>query len=76
MSLSASWTAQEELSFMKFLVDYKAEAGDDGSFKSATFQKAALHIGPFHKRKAIKNAKSCMNKYSMFCKIYRIIHAI
>jgi hypothetical protein len=63
MVLSAYWTADEELSFVDFLVDHKAKASDGVNFKAATFQKAAQHLAPFLKCGAAKTAKSCGNKY-------------
>src|SRR6266700_269493 len=67
MAPSAVWTTKEEASLIAFLVDHKAEAGDGGSFKATTFQKAAKHLAPMLKCGAAKNAKSCSNKYGAVC---------
>jgi hypothetical protein len=46
MAPSAIWTPAEETALVDFLVDNKAEAGDGGNFKKATFQRAANNIAP------------------------------
>jgi hypothetical protein len=59
-----------------FLVDNKAEAGDGGNFKKATFQRATTSIAPLHERGPVKTVKGCQNKWSSFRKLYRVIRAI
>ena len=72
MATSAYWTASEELTLIKFLVAHKAEAGDGGSFKATTFQKAAKHLAPLLECGAAKNVKSCGNKYCVVTHIFRL----
>ena len=36
--MPAVWTSCEEAALVDFLVENKAEAGDGGNFKNATFQ--------------------------------------
>ena len=72
MATFAYWTASEELALVKFLVAHKAEAGDGGSFKATTFQKAEKHLAPLLEHGATKNAKSCGNKYCAVSYIFRL----
>ena len=37
---AASWTTQDEVNLLNFLVEHASAAGDGGNFKSATFQAA------------------------------------
>lgn len=64
MAPSAIWTVAEETAFVDFLIDNKAEAGDGGNFKNATFQRAATVIAPLCERGAAKTVKSCQNKWA------------
>jgi len=64
MAPSAIWTLAEETALVDFLVDNKAEAGDGGNFKKATFQRAMTSIAHLHERGAPKTVKSCQNKWA------------
>ena len=74
MAQKALWTAAEEQALVEFIVDHKAEAGDGGNFKQATFQQAALHLAPLHQRGTAKAAKTCSNKYSAVCHAFLSIY--
>jgi hypothetical protein len=65
MAPSATWTTVEETKLVDFFVANKAEAGDGGNFKKATFQFALAVITPFHDHGAAKTVKSCQNKWAM-----------
>lgn len=67
MAPLAHWIPSEELALIDFLIAHKAEAGNGGSFKATTFQKAAKHVSPLLERGAVKNGKSCGNKYCAVC---------
>jgi hypothetical protein len=62
--LSAVWVLTKEVAFVQYLSDHISEAGDNGSFKKHTFERAAAHITPYHEHRLVKAAKSCKNKYS------------
>lgn len=64
MAPTAIWTLAEEAALLDFLVENKAEAGDGGNFKQATFQRAVESIKPLFKRGAAKTVKSCQNKWA------------
>ena len=67
MAPSAIWTPAEEAALVDFLVDNKAEAGDGGNFKKATFQRAANKIAPLRECGAAKTVKSIQNKWATVC---------
>jgi len=50
-----------------FLHDNRAEAGDGGSFKKSTFQRAAQYIASFRGNGQAKDVKSCQNKWTAVC---------
>jgi hypothetical protein len=62
---SAVWTPAEEIVLLDFLVDNKAEAGNGGNFRKTTFQRASESISHLCQRGAVKNVKSCQNKWAM-----------
>ncbi|TFK22797.1 hypothetical protein FA15DRAFT_671125 [Coprinopsis marcescibilis] len=72
----ASWTSAEETALLEFLVDHKSEAGDNGMFKLATFEKAAASIADLLTKGTVKTAKVCQNKYSAFRTTHRMIKLI
>ena len=65
MAPSAIWTPAEEA-----IVDNKAEAGDGGNFKKATFQRAANSIAPLHEHGAAKMVNSIQNKWTTASHFY------
>ena len=64
MAPSAIWTPAEEAALVDFLVDNKAEAGDGGNFKKATFQRAVNSIAPLCECGTVKTVKSIQNKWA------------
>ncbi|KAF5312245.1 hypothetical protein D9619_003790 [Psilocybe cf. subviscida] len=76
MSNNASWSLREEASFLNFLIDHRAEAGDGCNFKKATMQQAAQHIQPLHVRGGAKTQQTCKNKFTAFRKLFRIVRAV
>ncbi|KIK81614.1 hypothetical protein PAXRUDRAFT_155678, partial [Paxillus rubicundulus Ve08.2h10] len=45
----ASWTEEEETSFINFLISEAASSGDEG-FNKTTFQEAASKLNSFNKQ--------------------------
>jgi hypothetical protein len=76
MAPTATWTPAEETALVDFLVDNRADAGDGGNFKKATFQKASNHLAPLLGSGAAKGVKSCQNKWAAFRRLYKVIRAI
>ncbi|KAF8157938.1 hypothetical protein B0H34DRAFT_797371 [Crassisporium funariophilum] len=76
MPTGAVWTSAKETAYVDFLVHHVAEAGNGGNFKTATFQQAVSHLAPLIERGTVKTMKTCWNKWTAFCKICCIIHAI
>jgi hypothetical protein len=66
----AFWTSAEESAFVDFLVDNKAEAGDGGNFKTATYQGALGHVAPLYERGAAKTVKVLRNKWTAVCSLH------
>lgn len=62
-SLKASWNDEETSGLVDFLWEHKAEAGEGGNFKDATFNTAAQHIAPFWRSGSVKTAKHCKTKW-------------
>jgi len=73
MAPSAIWTPAEETALVDFLVDNKAEAGDGGNFKKATFQRAANNVAPLRECGAAKTVKSCQNKWASVILFYSVV---
>jgi hypothetical protein len=76
MPAANTWISAEEVALVAFLHDNRAEAGDGGSFKKSTFQRAAQYIASFRGNGQAKDVKSCQNKWTALRKIYRVIQAI
>ncbi|KAF5341817.1 hypothetical protein D9611_001842 [Ephemerocybe angulata] len=70
------WNAEEEAAFCDFLVEHKAEAGDNGTFKKTTYEKAARAISHLRTKGGAKDASSCMNKWNSMRKTYRVVTAL
>ena len=70
MAPSAIWTPVEETALVDFLVDNKAEAGDGGNFKKATFQRAANSIAPLCECGTAKTINNIQNKWTTASHFY------
>lgn len=58
------WTEAETTALVDYLVEHRAEAGDGGNFKAASFNNAAKHIAPLLNRGLVKTAKTIKTKWS------------
>ncbi|TFK17172.1 hypothetical protein FA15DRAFT_605615 [Coprinopsis marcescibilis] len=74
--MKAHWEDEEHVAFLKYLVEHKAEAGDNGMFKDTAMEHAAAAIAHLQVRGAVKDTKICQNKYGAFRRIHRVIEAI
>ena len=61
---TARWNEAEETAFLDFLIEHKAEAGDGGIPKAATFNAAAVAIAPLRIGGAPKTGKMCRTKFN------------
>jgi hypothetical protein len=71
----AYWNDQEVTALVDYLVEYRAEAGDGGNFKSATFNAAANHIAHLLSQGPVKTGKMCKTKWNSVC-IFQSIFAL
>lgn len=62
--LIASWSKEAEFALVHFLVEHKAEAGDNGKFKDMTWTAAADEMAKYHEKGAVKTAKMCKGKWA------------
>ncbi|KAI6020361.1 hypothetical protein BKA83DRAFT_4016032, partial [Pisolithus microcarpus] len=60
----AQWCDEEVKALVKFLYDHRAEAGDNGNFKSSTYHAAAEHIAPLLKDGPPKTSAAVKNKWT------------
>lgn len=60
----ANWNDAETLALVNYLWEHRAEAGDGGTFKDATFNAAAAHIAREWTTGAVKTAKRCKTKWA------------
>ncbi|KIN94545.1 hypothetical protein M404DRAFT_167969, partial [Pisolithus tinctorius Marx 270] len=68
------WNHEETAALVRFLHDNRHEAGDNGNFKMATYQAAALHIANYCTDGPPKNYQAVRNKWTGYIrKIYRDI---
>ena len=62
------WTPEEEEQLILFLVPWKSEAGDGGSFKSVVWMAAVQEMAKVPPTKGIvKISAACSLKYSCVC---------
>ena len=61
------WTDADELAFINFLLDHKAEAGDGGSFKANIWNAAAVEMLKHTTKGGTKVAGKCKAKYVVVC---------
>jgi hypothetical protein len=64
------WTDADELAFINFLLEHKAEAGDGGSFKANIWNAAAAEMLKHTTKGGPKVAGKCKAKYVSVCSIH------
>ncbi|KAG6372386.1 hypothetical protein JVT61DRAFT_7849 [Boletus reticuloceps] len=70
----AKWTPIKVTHFVSYLHEHRDECGDNGSFKEATYNAAAAHIGPyFNGIGCVKTGKMVASKWSSLKTIYNAI---
>ncbi|KAI0245014.1 hypothetical protein BJV78DRAFT_1103007, partial [Lactifluus subvellereus] len=69
----ASWSPEDEMELIRFLIDHRAEAGDGFNFKTATFNAASAVLDPKKQKGATKTGKVCKNKWGQLKGIYLVI---
>ena len=60
----AVWNETETSALIDYLVQHKAEAGDGGNFKDATYNAAAEHITSLKTTGPAKSGKMCKTKWA------------
>ena len=59
----ASWTREEEITFLDYLVKHQSKSAR-GGFTNTVIHEAIVSIAPLHKQGAVKNKSHGMNKWS------------
>ena len=59
----ASWTREEEITFLDYLVKHRSKSAH-GGFTNTVIHEAIVSIAPLHKQGAVKNKSHSMNKWS------------
>ncbi|KAJ7718237.1 hypothetical protein B0H16DRAFT_1425954 [Mycena metata] len=72
----AVWLERDEKHLIEYLIEHKAEAGDNGNFKSSTFRGAAEHLEVTRTKGAKKTARSCEAKYRQLRKLWALVDVI
>ncbi|KAI6110156.1 hypothetical protein EDD16DRAFT_1486905 [Pisolithus croceorrhizus] len=62
--MKAQWCDKEVRALVRFLYDHRAEAGNNGNFKSSTYHAAARHIAPLLKDGLPKSSAAIKNKWT------------
>jgi hypothetical protein len=60
----AVWNDAETSALVDFFWTHRAESGDGGTFKDASYNAVAEHIAPHWTSGPIKNAKRCKTKWA------------
>jgi hypothetical protein len=60
----AKWNDTETTELVQYLWEHRAQGGDGGTFKPATFKAAAEHIAPYHTLGPVKTTKSVQIKWN------------
>lgn len=63
----ASWKTQEVDALLDFLYEHRAEGGDGGTFRKATFNRSAVHIAPYLQIGPAKTGEMCKSKWNSVC---------
>ncbi|KAI6118293.1 hypothetical protein F5141DRAFT_1061913 [Pisolithus sp. B1] len=71
----ASWNEQEVSALIHYLHQHQAEAGDNGNFKSPTYNTAADHITQYLTSRPPKTAAMVRNKFERYIKTSRDFEA-
>ena len=61
------WTEADELTFINFLLDHKAEVGDGGGFKANIWNVVVVEMLKHTTKGGIKIATKCKAKYVVVC---------
>ncbi|KAJ7255945.1 hypothetical protein C8J57DRAFT_1473077 [Mycena rebaudengoi] len=72
---NAVWTKDDTVALLDYLVLKKAQ-GEQGGFKTVTFNGAATVVEPLRTRGGPKTSKSCSQKYAALKKLWNIVHHI
>jgi hypothetical protein len=60
----ADWTLEDIEAFIDFLIEHKAEAGDDANFKPSVWSGAASEMAKHTTKGARKSAAACKSKWA------------
>ena len=60
----AVWTPEDETALINFLVQHKAEAGDDANFQTAIWNAAAQEMIKHTAKGGAKTAEACKTKWA------------
>src|ERR1700720_1745563 len=59
-----SWNDWEKRELVQFFWEHRAESGDGGTFKPATYNAAAQHVAPYLTSGPVKAAKNVKTKWT------------